>query len=293
MLVFLVRLNLFHEYDNITNDYHRLEHEYNIYADNVLFLKKIIEHKQFYIDDAIIMKEKFDIPIEDDFENLTVKLFLHCVNRLGHGNIILEIPEKDNFIDIIYLNKSIDFNLINKNSDNISSNLEKINTNETDIASNLTEINLIKKDTTELKSNKTYLKNLENILFYNERTQIDFNNLFYQKVFDIDASINDFIEMNFKISLETDSISLISYVKTIYQILDENNNSLYIKSINIDQYKYFSKYVFIDEYIFHNFNKNIKSIKFIIKFEQIATRVIKMYYLKNDNYRLIFKHYSM
>ena len=67
----------FYEYDNITNDYHRLEHEYNIYGDNVLFLKKIIEHKQFYINETIIMKEKFDINIEDDFENLTVKLFLH------------------------------------------------------------------------------------------------------------------------------------------------------------------------------------------------------------------------
>ena len=31
----------------VTNDYHRLEHEYNIYGDNVLFLKKIIEHKQY------------------------------------------------------------------------------------------------------------------------------------------------------------------------------------------------------------------------------------------------------
>ena len=55
-----ISANIFYEYDNIKNDHHRLEHEYNIYADDVLFFKKI-EHKIFYIDEAIIMKEKFDV----------------------------------------------------------------------------------------------------------------------------------------------------------------------------------------------------------------------------------------
>ena len=136
------------------------------------------------------------------------------------------------------------------------------------------------------------LKNLYNILFYDKRTQIDFNNIFYEKIFDVDASISDFIEMNFKISLETDSISLISYIKVTYEIFDENDNSLYIKSITLDKYKYFSKFIFIDENIFYNFNKNIKSIKFVIRFEQVVSKIIFMYYLKNDNYRLILKHYS-
>ena len=36
---------------------------------------------------------------------------------------------------------------------------QEIEENKKDISSNLTEINLIKKDTEELKSNKTYLKN--------------------------------------------------------------------------------------------------------------------------------------
>ena len=38
--------------------------------------------------------------------------------------------------------------------------------------------------------------------------------------------------MNFKISLEYENISERNYVKTIYEILDENDNSLFIKSIN-------------------------------------------------------------
>ena len=47
--------------------------------------------------------------------------------------------------------------------------------------------------------------------------------------------------MNFKISLEYESISERSYFKTIYEILDENDNSLYVKSINNNEYSYFSK----------------------------------------------------
>ena len=93
--------------------------------------------------------------------------------------------------------------------------------------------------------------------------------------------------------METDSISLINYVKVTYQIFDENNNSLYIKSVNLNEYKYFSRYIYIDENIFYNFTKIFKKIKFIIKFEQLKTRVIFMHYLKNDNYRFILKHYSI
>ena len=33
-----------------------------------------------------------------------------------------------------------------------------------------------------------------------KKTQIDFNNIFYEKSFSVDASINDFIEISFKIT---------------------------------------------------------------------------------------------
>ena len=39
--------------------------------------------------------------------------------------------------------------------------------------------------------------------------------------------------------------------------------------------------------------KNVKNIIFVIKFQMVLSRIIKIYYIKNDNYRLIFKHYSM
>ena len=145
-----------------------------------------------------------------------------------------------------------------------------------------------------MKNNNSYLKNVYNILFYDKKTQIDFKkDIFYEKIFDINAGINDFIEIDFKIDLQYDDISERNYVKTIYQLLDENNNSLYIKSINNNEYSYFSNRIIIDENIFYNFTKNVKKIKFVIKFNKlISSRVIYLYYIKNQNYRFILKHYS-
>ena len=99
--------------------------------------------------------------------------------------------------------------------------------------------------------------------------------------------------MNFKIDLLYEDISERNYVKTIYQIFDENNNSLYIKSVTNNDYTYFSNRVIVDENIFHNFTKSVKKFKFVIKFQMLLSRVIKIWYIKNDNYRLIIKNYGL
>ena len=125
----------------------------------------------------------------------------------------------------------------------------------------MSEINYIKNNIS-----KPYLKNINNILFYDSKTQIDFRNLFFEKVFDVNASINDFLEIFFKIDLEYEDISERNYAKTIYEIFDETNNSLYVKSVTNDNYTYFSNRVIVDENIFYNFITNVKKIKFVIKF---------------------------
>ena len=193
-----------------------------------------------------------------------------------------------NYININYIDKNNED--IEKNKNDISTNLIKINSNEDDILYNLSEIDYLKKN----KSTQ-YLKNVYNILFYDKKTQINFKkDVFYEKVFDFDASINYFIEMSFKIDLEYGDISERNYVKTIYQLFDENNNSLYIKSVSNNEYLYFSNRVIANENIFYNFTKNVKKIKFVIKFQKLSSsRVIYLYYIKNDNYRLVIKNYGL
>ena len=216
---------------------------------------------------------------------------MHRHNRHGVGNINLEIDDdNENYINIDYVDRNNE-ERINTNKNNISTNLIKINSNEDDILYNLSEINYIKNN-----NSKSYLKNIYNILFYDKKTQISFikDDIFYEKIFELNANKNDFIEMSFKIDLQYDNISERNYVKTIYQLLDENDNSLYIKSINNNDYSYFSNRVIIDENIFYNFTKNVKKIKFVIKFNKlISSKIIYAYYIKNDNYRFILKHYSL
>ena len=92
--------------------------------------------------------------------------------------------------------------------------------------------------------------------------------------------------------LEYEDISGKIYVNTIYEVFGENNNSLYISTINNNDYQYFSNKVFVEENIFHNFTKNVKNIKFKLIFVMTAVKVIKIWYINDDNYRLILKHYS-
>ena len=93
--------------------------------------------------------------------------------------------------------------------------------------------------------------------------------------------------------LEYSSISNKSYVRTIYELFDENDNSLYVKSVSNDDYQYYSNKIFIDENSFYNFTKDFKKIKFVIKFPMILPIEIKIWFIKNDDYRLVIKKYGL
>ena len=288
-----VKNHMYYKYENLSNDYHRLQHEYNIYDDEDNLIHKYLFNKDTYYDESLDpilhTNEDFCICFKKNYNKIKINLQLHRHNRHGVGNINLEIDDdNESYINIDYLDRNND-EQVDTNKNNISTNLIKINSNEDDILTNSSEINNIKKN-----SSKSYLKNVYNILFYNNNEQISFKDeIFYEKIFELNANINDFIEMSFKIELEYRNINDRNYVKNIYEIFDENGNSLYIKTISNDEYSYFSNKVTIDEDIFINFTKNVKKIKILIKFNKLsASRVIYLYYMKNLNYRFILKHYS-
>ena len=219
--------------------------------------------------------------ISDNENNISTNLSKINNNENNISTNLININNNEN-------NISTNLSKINNNKNNISTNLININTNEDNIAYNLNEINYLKSN-----SSKSYLKNVYNILFYDRKTQVSFRNYFFERVFDINSNVNDFIEMTFKISLEYENISERAYVKTLYELFDENNDSLYIKSVNNNDYSYYSNKIFIDENIFYNFTKSIKKIKFVIKFQMILSRVIKIWYIKDNNYRLVIKNYGV
>ena len=218
----------------------------------------------------MLVKDNFYITFKNNYNKIKILLDLYRVYLHGARVFNLELIN-ESFTNIAYLDKN-DISLkIDENKNDISTNLININTNEDNTAYNLSEINYIKNNIS-----KPYLKNVHNISFYESKTQIDFRRIFFEKVFDVNASINDFIEMNFKIDLQYEGISERNYVKTICEIFDENDNSLYVKSTNNNKYSYFSNRVIIDENIFYNFTKDDKKIKFVIKFQMILSRIIKI-----------------
>ena len=116
--------------------------------------------------------------------------------------------------------------------------------------------------------------------------------IFYEKIFVIDSKQDDFIEINVKMLLEYEDISQKKFVRTIYEILDENNNSLYFSQINNNNYQYFSNKLSINENIFYNFNNDIEKIKFRISFVKTAIQKITISYINDNNHRFILKHYG-
>ena len=281
-----------------------LQHIFKLYDDNDNMFYDYKSLKTNAGDNSrndIKQNDFFYVKLNDDYKIIKIELILSLINNVSNTTTVdcrLYNTYKSNFLNIKYYKKinliSVNNNLGNiendilSNKNNISTNLIKINSNEDDILYNLNEINNIKNN-----SSKSYLKNVYNISFYDRKTQVSFKNYFFERVFDINSNINDFIEMSFKISLEYENISERAYVKTIYELFDENDNSLYIKSVNNNDYSYYSNKIFIDESIFYNFTKSIKKIKFVIKFQMILSRVIKLWYVKNDNYRLVIKNYGV
>ena len=153
----------------------------------------------------------FHVELDDNYKIIKIELILSLIDHVNK-TVDCEIYNayNSNFSCIKYYKKtsliSVNNNLgnlentilsnsskIDTNKNDISINLIKINSNEDDILYNLSEMNYIKNN-----NSKSYLKNVYNILFYESKTQIDFRNIFFEKVFDINASINDFIEMNLK-----------------------------------------------------------------------------------------------
>ena len=289
-----------------------LQHIFKLYDnnDNMFYdYKSLITNSGDNTRNDIKQNDFFYVKLNNDYKIIKIELILSLINNVSNTTVVdckIYNTYKSNFINIKYYKKvnliSINNNLgdlendissnlekIDENKNDISTNLIKINSNEDDILSNLSKINnLINNKSTQ------YLKNVYNILIYDSKIQIDFReDIFYEKIFDVNASINDFIEISFKIQLEYRNTDNRHYVKSTYELFDENNNSLYIKSINNNEYLYFSNKMSIDENIFYNFTNNIKKLKFVIKFQKLSsTRVVYLYYIKNNDYRLILKHYG-
>ena len=134
---------------------------------------------------------------------------------------------------------------------------------------------------------------ISNDVFYNEDTQVNFSNdkNFFEKEYNISFKKDDFIEIYFTMLLNYVNINYKNYVKFIY-LISNDNNVLYERNIDHNNYSSFNNYLTIDEKFFYNFNEDIENIKFTIKFKMTESYVIRLFYNKRNNNRLILKHYG-
>ena len=201
-----VKNNMYYKYDDLSNDYHRLQHEYNIYDGDNLIHKYLFNKDTYYDKDPILhTNEDFCICFKKNYKKIKINLQLHRHNRHGAGNINLEIDDdNENYINIDYLDRNND-EKVDTNTESISTNLGKINTNVADISSNLAKINTntgsvstnsrqISTNTSSIASNLSkinditnniILKNVYNILFYDEKKEIPIKKLFFTRTFEI------------------------------------------------------------------------------------------------------------
>ena len=150
-----VKNNIYYKYDDLSNDYHRCQHEYNIYDnENNLIHKYLFNKDTYYGENSNILNttEEFCIYFKNNYKKIKIVLELHRHNRHGFGNINLEIDNNNNYIKLDYIEKGFldNSHLINLNTGSISTNSGKIDTNTSSIASNS---GLISTNTSSISTN--------------------------------------------------------------------------------------------------------------------------------------------
>ena len=170
--------HIFKLYDNTDTmfyDYQSLKfnagdnRRYNVKQNYLLYVK---------LDDYGVIKIELILSLIDDVDStVDCKIYNACNSNFLCNKYNKKINVMSVYNDLGDLESTI---LSNKND--ISTNLININTNEDNIVYNLSEITYIKNNIS-----KSYLKNVYNILYYNVKEKIDFNNNFYDKRFELNV----------------------------------------------------------------------------------------------------------
>ena len=185
-------------------------------------------------------------------ENRSARFDIHDINS---NKIYIKYYQKTDGMSIKNIQDSL--NTVN----NISSDLEKIDENKGNIASNLEKIN----DLSTKIDNSIKLKNIKNILFYDEKEQINFKKLFFNETYESNILKNDFIEINLRILLDYENIKE-SHITITESKLYDDNEQIYIATYNNGKTITYSNFVFLNKDIFYNFKKDTKNLKIIIEF---------------------------
>ena len=267
-----INTNINYKYNNLQNDIKRLTHLYEFYDKNDnIFYTITLNHNDFgkietnEDNNVLIIKDNFCFNI-DNKDKIKVVLSLARVNDYGVGLIDLEMID-NNYINIIYNEKTDISDKFNENDKRIKVIDDKISSNNNLISNNFTSI-------LPLKSNYT----IDNILLFNLNFVKDINflsninrilvyetNIFYQ------FKPNSFIELNESIVYKYDNIKTSYYIlKETYVIMDQNDTILDEFSFNIKSKGFiFNNLHIFDNQYFFKVQSNITTLKLKVYLERI------------------------
>ena len=260
-----------YKYDNLVNDINRLTHLYEFFDDkNVLFYSITLDNHDFGVksnsDENILnVNDNFCFNLNNK-NNIKLVLSLTRINEWGTGDINLQMID-NNYINIIYKEKTDISDKFDENDKKIKAIDDKISSNNNLISNNFTSI-------LPLKSNYV----IDNILLFNLNSNKDINfksninrilvyetNIFYQ------FKPNSFIEINESIAYKYDNIKLYYYVlKETYILMDQNDTILDEFSFNIKSKGFiFNNLSIYDNIYFFKVQSNITTLKLKVYLERI------------------------
>ena len=136
------------------------------------------------------------------------------------------------------------------------------------------------------------LKNIKNILFYDEKKQIDFKNDFFNKTYNLNAKKDDFIEIDLRMLLEYKNIDNSNIIITEFRLYNDDDEIIYTDTYNNGDYISYKNFVFINKNIFYNFEKDSTKLRIEIFFYMLRSEIVEIWYEPKNTDRFILKHYG-
>ena len=279
-----------YKYDNLKNDLNRLTHLYQFYDDkDNLFYSITLDNHDFstsnFNKNILNVSDNFCFNI-DNKDKIKIVLSLTRINEWGTGNIDLQMID-NNYINIIYNQKTDISNKFDKNDKKLKDIDDKILSNNNLISNNFTSI-------LPLKSNYV----IDNIWLFNLNSNKDINFkpdikkiLVYENSIDNQFKPNSFIEINESIAYKYDNIKLYYYVlKEKYILLDQNDTILDEFNFNIKSKGFiFNNLHIYDNQYFFKVQSDITTLKLKVYLERISYDNDTQFNLQlNSNYQSNF-----
>ena len=227
------------------------------------------------------IKSVFIVPINENMSKIKIDFFI--APKITQQNrsakfFIRDINSNKKYIKYFQKTDEMSIKDIKDSLNTVNNISEQINDNKNDI------INL--KDNIKLK-------NIYNILFYDEREQVDFKNNFFNKTYEINIKKDDFIEIDLRMLLDYENIKEADLIITEFKLYDDNDKEIYTSTYNNGKNITFKNFVFINKYIFYNFEKDTTKLRVLIYFKMTKVEVVKIWYEPKNTDRTILKHYSI